>query len=80
MDTVSDIISALGGPAFVSRSLALTGASTVSEWKRKGSIPVRYWPALISVARGVGVALDERVLVSAHISQPSSPPAADEAA
>jgi hypothetical protein len=47
--TVSDIFDALGGPAAFARALELKGGSTASEMKRRGSIPVEYWPRLVAI-------------------------------
>jgi hypothetical protein len=65
MTTVPQIISLLGGNTRVAAVIG-KGASTVSEMKRSGSIPVRYWPALLEEARAQGVALDSDTLVAAN--------------
>ncbi len=49
MNNVGSIFDELGGPAAVARILNV-GTSTASEMKRRGSIPVRWWPQLISAA------------------------------
>lgn len=65
---VARIIDDLGGLPGVSK---LTGAkySTVSEWKRRGTIPVGHWPALISEARKLRKPIDEKALVAAHTAE-----------
>lgn len=54
MHTISDIIDAFGGNT---RFAELIGKkpSTASEMKRRGSIPVEYWPTLIRAAEGAGI-------------------------
>lgn len=66
MNTISDIIETLGGNAALAADLK-TGASTVSEMKRRGSIPVKHWPALLQRAQGMGVELTEKQLMDAHV-------------
>lgn len=53
MKTASDIINVLGGNAKVADFLGV-GASTVSEMKRRDSIPVEYFPAIIKAAERAG--------------------------
>jgi hypothetical protein len=54
MQTASDIINVLGGNAKVADFLGV-GPSTVSEMKRRNSIPVEYFPKLVKVAEREGV-------------------------
>lgn len=53
MKTVSDIFDVLGGNASVARILRVN-PSTASEMKRRESIPVEYWPALVAEAERSG--------------------------
>lgn len=53
MQNVGDIFELFGGNAAVARVLNV-GPSTASEMKRRESIPVEYWPALIDEARRLG--------------------------
>lgn len=48
--TIEDVFGAFGGPSKVGQAI---GVSTehAAAMKRRGSIPVGYWPALIAVAR-----------------------------
>lgn len=55
--TVSDLMSAFGGPTAFARIIG-KGASTATEMKRVGAINVRYWPAIIAAARECGSDLD----------------------
>jgi hypothetical protein len=67
MKTVSDIFEVFGGNAAVARILGV-GASTASEMKRRESIPVEYWPALVAEAKTLGrddVTLEQFVIVMA---------------
>lgn len=68
MFTVTDLFAAFGGPAEVARALSVK-PSTASEMKRRRSVPVAHWPALVRAAadRGVdGVSYD--VLVAMHVA------------
>jgi hypothetical protein len=67
MKTVAEIFDAFGGPSSVSRVLNVN-PSTASEMKRRRSIPVPYWPALIQGAAERGIAgITYEALVKAHI-------------
>jgi hypothetical protein len=64
--TVPEIIEAFGGPAAFSRVVNINN-STASEMKRRGSIPPKYWKAIVSGSPAEGhakVTYDE--LVEAH--------------
>lgn len=64
--TVLDTLFAeLGGASSVARILGV-GQSTASEMKRRRSIPIEHWPALIQSEAGKALALDERALLFAH--------------
>lgn len=68
MQTVNDIFHVFGGNAAVAKVLGV-GASTASEMKRRESIPVEYWPALVDEARRIGrpeVTLESIALVMAE--------------
>lgn len=48
------------------------GTSTVSEMKRRKSIPVEYWPALVDAARGKGredLTLEKLAIISADAAR-----------
>lgn len=66
MMTVSEIIEHFGGPT---KFAAVIGKnpSTASEMKRSGSIPVRYWPAIIQSEKGRAIGLTSDALVAAHV-------------
>jgi hypothetical protein len=69
LDSVDDVFTAFGGPTTLARALSLKGASTASEMKRRGSIPVDYWRRLVEVAPEFGVSgLTYEKLVSMHTS------------
>lgn len=53
MQNVGDIFELFGGNAAVARVLGV-GPSTASEMKRRESIPVEYWPALVDAAKHLG--------------------------
>lgn len=38
---------------------------TVSAWKRRGSIPVAYWSAIVASARARGLSVSEKTLLAA---------------
>ncbi len=53
-DTVASLIDALGGPAKAGRMIG-KGASTMSERKRTGVLPVEDWDLIIAAAEKAGV-------------------------
>lgn len=55
----------LGGPTKVSRILGV-GFTTASEMKRRGSIPVKYWPTLVAACREDGLEVSYEQLVAMH--------------
>jgi hypothetical protein len=70
MDTIPDLIDALGGPTAFGK-IIVKGASTASEMKRSGSIPVEYWPTVIEAARERGLrGVNEAMLVRIHCAKP----------
>lgn len=72
MQTVSDLIEALGGNSAFGRIIGKR-PSTASEMKRRGSIPVEYWPAVTAAARGVGMQIQYSDLVAMHVPSPPAP-------
>lgn len=64
---LTQIITDLGGPSAVARALGVPDYSTVSSWGRRNSIPVNYWPGLLTLAEQRGVALDAETLMQAHV-------------
>jgi hypothetical protein len=54
MSSVSTIFESLGGPTKVARILGV-GFTTASEMKRRGSIPVKYWPKLVEACETEGI-------------------------
>lgn len=66
MQSVSTIFEILGGPTRVARILDV-GFTTASEMKRRGSIPVKYWPRLVEACEAQGVAgITYEQLVAVH--------------
>lgn len=65
MESISDIFDALGGPTATGRLLGAK-PSTASEMKRRGSIPVRYWPALIAGAAALNIRITADDLARLH--------------
>ncbi len=73
INSVADLIDALGGPADVGRALHV-GYSTVSEMKRRGTISVYRWPAFISLAQEQGICgVSPEFLLNLHVR--CAPPA-----
>ncbi len=60
------IITDLGGDAAVAKAIGVSDYSTVASWRRRGSIPVRYWSPLIRLAGKLGVDLTAEALLDAH--------------
>lgn len=48
------------------------GQSTASEMKRRGSIPVRYWEALVGSDRGAELKITSEILMHAHAKHESA--------
>jgi hypothetical protein len=66
MQSVSTIFETLGGPTRVARILDV-GFSTASEMKRRGSIPVKYWPQLVAACESQGIeGINYQRLVEIH--------------
>ena len=66
MNSITHLFDALGGPAVIGRGVGIT-TEHAAAMRRRGSIPVSYWPKLIESAaqRGVsGVTYD--ALVALH--------------
>ena len=63
---IGAVIDSLGGPSSVAKALGLPNASTATYWTRRGSIPVRYWPALIDFAAERGVSFRDQVEALEH--------------
>ncbi|MFG1330184.1 carph-isopro domain-containing protein [Xanthobacter autotrophicus] len=69
MQTVSNLIEALGGNAAFGRIIGKR-PSTASEMKRRGSIPVEYWPVVTAAAGEAGLKIQYADLVAMHVAQP----------
>jgi hypothetical protein len=69
MHSVDDIFRELGGTGAVAKIIDVK-QSAASEMRRRGSIPVRYWPQLVSGASSAGVIIDNDFLVSLHAHSP----------
>lgn len=65
LSTVDDLFRAFHGTAAVGRAIG-RGASTASEMKRRRSIPVQHWPALVDSTRGREIGLTADVLLAMH--------------
>lgn len=71
MDTVDDVFAGFEGSSAFASALGLN-LSTASEMRRRSSIPVRYWPRLVEVARERGIAgISYDSLVAMHVPSPS---------
>lgn len=71
MNTVEDVFLGFGGTSAFAGALELN-LSTASEMRRRSSIPVRYWPKLVEVARQrdiEGINNDSLVKIHAHVGQ-----------
>ena len=66
MNTVEDIFLNLGGTGAVARIIGVKH-SAASEMRRRSSIPVKYWPALVDGAKATGAAVDNDILVRLHV-------------
>ena len=66
METISSIFDRFGGVTATAAVLGVN-ASTASEMKRRGSIPIKYWPELIAEAKYRRFKLTNDMLVSVHL-------------
>ena len=68
MESVPEIIAALGGPTAFGRICGFTKSPGArgSDMRQRGSIPVTYWPRIVEHAKEAGLAIDNDVLVRAH--------------
>lgn len=77
MTTVDAIFKAFKGPANVGRAIGKRTEHAV-QMRRRGSIPVTYWPALISYAEANKVpGVSYATLVAAHAQRRQSSQAVD---
>lgn len=69
MESVADIIAALGGPtAFgVICGFEKNPGARGRDMRQRGSIPVVYWPRIVEAAQARGLAIDNDLLVRAHL-------------
>jgi hypothetical protein len=75
MNTLDEVFEALGGVAEVGRVIGKR-TEHASVLKRRGSVPVRYWPSLIAAAEERGVVLTSDMLVAIHSTSTNSEVAA----
>lgn len=75
MNSLKDLVDELGGTTAFAASIHVN-VSTASEMKRRGSVPVRYWPSLIAAAEERGVPLTYDMLVAIHSPNTNSEVAA----
>ena len=69
MNTIPDLIDAFGGNTKFGAVIGKNG-STASEMKRRGSIPIEYWPAIIRAANERGfIGIDNDKLVALHLRE-----------
>ena len=65
---IEQLFDDLGGTSAVARIISV-GQSTASEMKRRRSIPVEYWPAIVGSDRGREKAITNDRLVAAHVQE-----------
>lgn len=70
IESVAQLIVSLGNNAAVARAIGKE-PSTVSEMKRRGNVPVEYWPALLEAARAKCLVLTYDILVQMHLKRSS---------
>ncbi|MDF2602336.1 MAG: hypothetical protein K0Q54_5159 [Methylobacterium brachiatum] len=82
MESVIEIIDALGGSTAFGRICGFTKnpGARGSDMRQRGSIPVVYWPLIVEHARTHDIAINNDVLVRAHLRRERSTPAEPEAA
>jgi len=83
IDTIDTLFDRLGGASAVARLIG-KGASTASEMKRRGSIPVRYWGPILDSETGREYRLTPADMVRLNTSRRAkdtgSPEAAEQSA
>lgn len=69
MESVAEIIAALGGPTAFGVICGFTKnpGARGSDMRQRESIPVVYWPRIVEAAQARGLAIDNDVLVQAHL-------------
>lgn len=74
MESVAEIIAALGGPtAFgVICGFSKNPCARGSDMLQRGSIPVVYWPRIVEAARTRGIQINNDILVRAHLPREQS--------
>ena len=74
METVAEIIDALGGPTAFGRicGFSRNPAARGSDMRQRGSIPVIYWPHVVEAAEAASIAINSDILVRAHQRRRSS--------
>lgn len=65
MLSVADIFELVGGPAEMGRAIGVP-TEHATQMKRRASIPVRYWPALLRAADERKLDIDHEKLTQAH--------------
>lgn len=69
MEDIASLFETVGGSGQMAALLGVK-PSAASEMKRRGSIPVKYWPQLVSGFRDRGIeGLDYDALVKIHATQ-----------
>lgn len=75
MNSVAILIDRFGGNTRFAEIIG-KAPSTASEMKRRRSIPVDYWPAIIAAAPAYGIeGLDSEFLMKIHVESPVAAPA-----
>lgn len=65
MKNVADIFELMGGPANLGRAIGVP-TQHASVMKRRGSIPVTYWPKLLKAAAASKIRIDADALARVH--------------
>jgi hypothetical protein len=65
MRTLDDLYSTFGGAAVIGRIIDKP-VEHAAAMRRRGSIPVEYWPALLSSAKANGIRLTSDMLMAMH--------------
>lgn len=69
MESVAEIIAALGGPTSfgVICGFSKNPGARGSDMRQRGSIPVIYWPRIVEAAQARGIEINNDVLVRVHL-------------
>lgn len=68
MMSIAEIVALWTSPEALANSIGAK-ADTVRKWRARGSIPIRWWPQIVSAARRAGIkGVSLETLAKAHLA------------